>query len=277
MARMGAVPYDGDLLATGGDVTFNGGYIYHTFTESGIFEVNSVAGCEVLIVAGGGGGGNSYYSGGGGAGGLLQITKAVPPGSYPIIIGAGGVGGNICNTATQGGDTTIFDQVAKGGGFGGGGHSCNTGPSIGGSGGGGATVGNRTGASGIIGQGNSGGNASEDTHYCAGGGGGAGTPGTVGLTNTTVSNGGEGLNVWGNWYAAGGAGYSHFGPSVWTNRQNGVGGASVCNQYNPPDAELELLNGVINTGSGGGGYDRRLTSNKAGNGSSGIVIVRYPG
>jgi len=61
--------------ATGGTITSDATYWYHTFSANGTFTpLLSISGCEVLIVAGGGGGGyGSAASGGGGAGGLLYF------------------------------------------------------------------------------------------------------------------------------------------------------------------------------------------------------------
>jgi len=55
--------------ATGGDITTNGDYIVHSFTN--VMTTNFIVDsgsldCEVLIVAGGGGGGD-YFGGGGGS------------------------------------------------------------------------------------------------------------------------------------------------------------------------------------------------------------------
>ena len=99
----------GDWSAPTGEV-----YRTHVFTSSGTFEVTAAAptlegasptALDVFAVAGGGGGGNtaSGGGGGGGAGGLLEGTLPdFQTGSYPIVIGTGGVGG------VPGLDTTLF-------------------------------------------------------------------------------------------------------------------------------------------------------------------------
>ena len=46
------------MVATGGDMLFSGGYMYHTFTSSGTFQVLArPVDIDFLVVAGGGGGG----------------------------------------------------------------------------------------------------------------------------------------------------------------------------------------------------------------------------
>ena len=64
-------------VATGGTITYSGGYTIHTFTGNGTFTPNSSMNVEYLVVGGGGGGGYYYGSGGGGGGfqtGTLTVT-----------------------------------------------------------------------------------------------------------------------------------------------------------------------------------------------------------
>lgn len=92
----------GPILATGGNTVTDiveGDTIYrvHTFTGSGTFTVHSVGTeantIEYLIVAGGGGGAGDGHHGGGGAGGYLEGRQyPVSIGSYPVVVGAGGLG-----------------------------------------------------------------------------------------------------------------------------------------------------------------------------------------
>ena len=102
---VGAAPSDKDLrvlvvgakvtnvTASGGTVTTVGGYNYHTFTADGTFEVSGGSlDVEYLIVAGGGGGGEGSNGGGGGAGGYVPISTSLAPGTFPVVIGAGGTG-----------------------------------------------------------------------------------------------------------------------------------------------------------------------------------------
>ena len=135
--------------ATGGTITYSGGYTIHTFTTSGTFTPGSAGNVEYLVVAGGGGGGSGNYAGGGGAGGFRTATGfAVTAQAYTVTVGNGGA------SATNGSDSVLSTITSTGGGKGGVGHE--TAPSTGGSGGGGAPL--TSGANGTAGQGNNGGN-----------------------------------------------------------------------------------------------------------------------
>lgn len=89
----GSTPY-----ATGGDVTTNGEYFLHSFTNSGAtsFISHATIQCEYLIRGGGGGGAAGLdgirYSGGGGGGESSTGTTLVVVGSNDIVVGTGGVG-----------------------------------------------------------------------------------------------------------------------------------------------------------------------------------------
>ena len=181
----------GPISATGGNVSAlapGNGYIYHTFTSPGTFTINSgYDNVEYIIVAGGGGGANG---GGGGGGGLLSNSIQMPspirqspfvsgPGSYPVVIGAGGAAGLKYPGATDGGQggTSSFGPISATGG--GGGSGGDAGPpgygNPGGSGGGGGSY--YTGTSGLGGY---------------GGGGDGGEPGGTGATAGQMSTGGGG-------------------------------------------------------------------------------------
>jgi len=58
--------------ATGGTITYSGGYTIHTFTSSGTFTPNGSGIVEVLVVAGGGATSSLDRTGGGGGGHSLQ-------------------------------------------------------------------------------------------------------------------------------------------------------------------------------------------------------------
>ena len=215
---------------------------------------------EYLVVAGGGGGGSrtgasGSGSGGGGAGGLLTswpsgTALSVALGaSIDITVGEGGIGASTPNTYTKGGDggDSIFASITATGG--GGGASGPFNGNTGGSGGGSGYSG--TGGNGTIGQGNNGGSASSGSApYAAGGGGGAGGVGGNAASSSVPGTGGAGLTIditnASVTYAAGGDG------CVWTD-----GGSS--NESN-------------NTGNGSDG----AATAAAGNGGSGVVILRYP-
>jgi len=250
---------------TGGVITEAGGYRYHTFNSSSVFNIvgDSNLNIEYLLVAGGGAGGSSAVSlgggGGGGAGGMLTGSVLLSPGSYTIIIGAGGVGNN-SNYGGNGENSEFLGHLqltaigGGGGGYGGNNPSSSTGRN-GGSGGGGGYRGYATEnnyGSGTSGQGNRGGGVQGGS---ASGGGGGGKGG-VGLSNTGSGGGTGGLGgpgeLWldGNTYAVGGQG----------------GEASNENNVNAP----------ANTGNGGAGTYSAANGNVAYNGGSGICIIRYP-
>ena len=156
------VPILTGLEATGGIISdiVDGSTVYraHIFSSSGTFEVTSLSSgypnnIDFLQIAGGGGGG-AGGGGGGGAGGFYSTDPAIPAPnraspvtvsvqSYPVIIGAGGVGGpQISFDNGFPGGTTSFNGVTLQGGGGGGLPSSDTlGPGEnGGSGGGGSGI-----------------------------------------------------------------------------------------------------------------------------------------
>ena len=172
----------------------------------------------ILLVAGGGGGGDSYgvadYGGGGGGGGYVFVSgTTLTPGTYPVIVGAGGPANG------YGENTTFSGLTANGGGRGGpletnGGHGgCG--------GGGGSTTGENNRIGGTGSQGYNGGTTYWGAYYSAGGGG----IGSAGQQNIDPGGGagGAGLAFFGTTYAAGGHGSQ--GPAGAANTGNGGGGA----------------------------------------------------
>tara|TARA_R110000868_G_scaffold205096_1_gene453387 strand:+ start:1514 stop:2467 length:954 start_codon:yes stop_codon:yes gene_type:complete len=274
-----------------GDVT----YRTHTFTSSGILTVtsatNNIASVEYIVVAGGGGGGSGatqnipgpsiYITGGsgGGAGGLRTGPVSLTIGSYSITVGGGGaasVSGAPSKIVTDQLLITLFESI--GGGAGANAVTNNFGlpGSLGGSGGGGATGGGLGGSASPPGQGFPGGDASSayPSFSQSGGGGGAGSAGVPGSV-MVVANGGSGYRVpffpslLPNVFYAGGGGAGISAP-VGINTSlggSGVGGNGGVISSNPgKDA-------VVSTGSGGGGG--RGPGIPGGQGSGGIVIIRY--
>jgi surface protein len=256
------------IQATGGQISYIGDRVVHTFTSSGVFTVQHVptgATIEALVVAGGGGGG-SYAGGGGGGGGLVYTSsKPIIATSYPITVGLGGSGSVGYATPGTNGENSTFDtMVAIGGGAAG---ILGIPPNIGGSGGGGSAF-NQLGASGTVGQGNSGGNSSTNTG--GGGGGGAGQVGQNGQITRLGGNGGNGLqySISGTptYYAGGGGGGSDL------TRVTGSGGLGGGGDGANESGNQNGRPGAANTGGGGGGA---WTMN-SGPGGSGIVIISYP-
>ena len=178
--------------ATGGtkNTSSRSGWAVHTFTGPGTFTVSgqSKTGAEYLIVGGGGGGGRGgvggtgFEVGAGGAGGHRSFSgHTLSPGSYTVVVGAGG------NGAGQGDgvDSSVFGNTSAHGG-GGAGHTYggNTGRP-GGSGGGGA-------GGSTNGTPNAGGpQASGDPGTANTGGGGGGS----GFVNVNGGTGGSGIVI----------------------------------------------------------------------------------
>ena len=252
------------LTATGGTITYSGGYTIHTFTTSGTFTVTSGSGSvEYLVVAGGGASGSN--GGGGGAGGFRTATGyAVTVGAYTVTIGAGGTGG----AAQHGGDggNSVFDTITSVGGGGGGSNDDGqrdgrNGGSGGGSGNGGGTG---TGGTGTGGQGNDGGDAtSAAANFSSGGGGGASAVGADTPNSNSGGDGGAGtsssISGASVCYAGGGGGHV---------QTAGTAGLGTCGGG---DAVILAVGnaGTANTGGGAGG------GTVGANGGSGIVIIRY--
>jgi len=261
----------GAAKATGGIITEDSTYWYHTFGASGAFIPKQSLG--------GGAGGLTYYA--------SQSLTAI---SHNVTVGGGGPGG--VNSGSPHGSKGTNSQFASltasvGGGAGAGTSDANTTTLVnGGSGGGGnGRQGQFTGGTATSGQGQIGGNGvrvSPNANEPAGGGGGFSVAGTNGDSVVSGSGGngsstysswgiatGTGQNVSGTvWYAGGGAGGKWTGPSTGGAAGNGGGGAFTTNTSGGPGQA-----GLANTGGGAsGGFG---TSAEAAAGGSGIVIVRY--
>lgn len=294
------------FTATGGNQTGPGaalepgnGYAYHAFTSPGtLVAENSTGICEVLIVGGGGGGADyadpGNAGGGGGAGGLVHHTQLeIGVGSHSILVGSGGQASPSPNGAyigADGGDTTAFGIVAKGGGGAGG--YTDVGRS-GGSGGGGGTP-SSTGSgpatqpsqngpfvpeSGFAQYGNAGGNGNSGPgQFGAGGGAGAvgGSHGAAGGDGRQYPQFlGNDIGVpavhFTNGYYAGGGGAGRYGSLPPSNGGLG-GGGGINNNPSGTPSNTQPIPGSANTGGGGAGGS---LNNSGGAGGSGIVIIRY--
>jgi len=253
---------------------------------------------EILVVGGGGGGG--YHSGtgvngGGGAGGLAYASAySIFSGSYLVSVGAGGSGGTLTSSVKRGNsgsDSRFGSIVANGGGYGGAGNETASYNGGAGGSGGGATAdptavpgsATQSSGSGYVGYGFAGGTGSNGGGgHGAGGGGGAGGVGGNGFANNVNDQGGTGgigrsYSITGTslFYAAGGGGGSYINSSSYiTPRASGIGGRGYAASGETKISAPEL-DGVANTGSGGGGI-RWSSIDRAGNGSDGVVIVAYP-
>ena len=308
------------IIASGGaisDYEVSGTYYRtHIFNTTGTFQVTQLSSSpapnniEYLVVAGGGGS-SKHRSGGAGAGGLrtnypgvqkldatpltaAAMTAAVQ--SYPVEVGAGGAGGSVSYTGSNGGDST-FGPVTSNGGAGTKG-AATAGGSSNPVGDGGSGGGNDWSNYGTFGagntppttppQGNPGGQSyAPNSAGGQGGGGGAGAPGSDGL-ETTGGAGGIGVQVLisgppaspqpmgtsgpvsgGGYFAGGGGGGAD------NTMTGGAGGSGGGGDATTPGYEN---NGESSTGGGGGGtvYNPAYGANsRGGNGGSGTVIVRY--
>jgi len=252
--------------ATGGIITSDANYYYHTFLASGTFTPTQSITADCLVIAGGGAGGHSYAAGGG-AGGLLGYTsQSLSATGYTVTVGAGAAGTATAGSGADGSNSQFGSLTASVGGGGGGGNLNGNGRT-GGSGGGGARD-TGTGGAATSGQGYAGTNASSG-NYAGGGGGAGGTSasGVGGVGSSAFSSYGSatgaGQNVSGTYYfAGGGAGY----PATGAETAGGSGGGG---RTGPGG----VINATANTGGGGGAWNGSAAT--SGNGGSGIVIVRY--
>jgi len=121
------VPAAGNAKATGGIITYDDTYVYHTFPWSGTFTPLTSLTADYLVVAGGGGAGGAQAtdvgSGGGGAGGLRCTVGATGGGGtlesalsltantgYTVTVGAGGAGGFDTAYGTNG-SNSVFSTI----------------------------------------------------------------------------------------------------------------------------------------------------------------------
>ena len=269
----------------------------------------------IVVAGGGGGGGGEQAptlspraGGGGGAGGFRESKSGVDCYSasplegatnitvtataFPITVGGGGAKSPMPITAIgSSGVNSTFSTVTSAGG--GGGQSAHLPPSVspgdrigpGGSGGGGSAGGTASPNQGGVGntppvspsQGNNGGGGVSGPGQGGHGGGGAtavganasnppldGSSGAGGAGATTSISGSPTA------YAGGGGGGA---AQCTTSSPGGTGGGGKGGQNNPASAGQ---NGTTNTGGGaGGGAASGGAAHCAGNGGSGIVIIRY--
>jgi hypothetical protein len=261
--------------ATGGIITSDANYYYHTFLASGTFTPTSNITADYLVVAGGGG---SYRdASGGGAGGLRCTVGATGGGgslesalsltastNYTVTIGAGGTG------AANGSNSVFSTITSTGGGYG---NDYEGNGASGGSGGGAgwdADAPDNAGGAGTTNQGYAGTKGfrvgAPTSSGAAGGGGGAGAAAGSASTGTGGAGGaGVQTSISGiaTYYAGGGGGWGGTNGGA---GGNGGGGAG----YGGSASTGAGTNGTANTGGGAGGARGQNQS-----GGSGIVIVRY--
>lgn len=211
--------------ATGGTITDDGTYYYHTFTSSGTFTPNFALDCDYLVLGGGGSGGDNvagirYPSGG--AGGTARTGSTTISTAQTVTVGAGGISPNASNVdGNQGGTSSLGSIATASGGKGGGDPDNKQGGDnadfVGGapgsnSGGGGA-------GAAANGNGSNGGNGLEwptgsGERYGGGGAGGGNTPGSPGsggggsYGNSSAANGTNGRGGGGGYFSSFGNGGS---------------------------------------------------------------------
>lgn len=264
--------------ATGGIISQDANYYYHTFLASGTFTPLQSLTADYVVVAGGGGGANPYINsstiggGGGGAGGYrttvgtsggggsAETPLSLTATNYTVTIGAGGAGNSGSDQGGTG-SNSVFSTITSNGGGGGGRQSRNGG--AGGSGGG-ASCSDTTGGAGTTNQGYAGSNGQVGGAFSSGaGGGGAAAAGSVQPSTTAGGAGGAGLlsTITGTYLAGGGGGGAQT-----TIGAGGIGGGGNGSTSTTGNA------GVANTGGGAGGIYGNATG---ANGGSGIVVIRY--
>ena len=277
------------IKAVGGNISFDGTYVSHTFNTSGTFTPSDSLRVDYLVVAGGGGGGSNNGidegAGGGGAGGLRSTVTATGGGgslessltliagtSYTVTVGGGGAGGAQSGLGGAGtaGSNSVFSTITSNGG--GGGAHYNVAPTGGGSGGGAA--GNYTNpGSGTANQGFGGGSSSGSARGSGGGGAGA-----TGVAAATSGNGGAGVatSITGSsvTYAGGGGGGGRKNTNVTTGGAGGAGGGGTGGNGGDVGSPVGS-SGTVNTGSGGGGGGGAASAGWGGSGGSGVVVIRY--
>ena len=274
-------------------IAIDGLYSVASFTTTGACNwtvPGGVASVTYLVVGGGGGG----ASGGGGGGGVITnhgvSTLAMTPNAVmSVVVGAGGLNGGGGGdgagvvSSTSGGNSTFGTITATGGGYGG---TITRNPADGGSGGGGGwDVPSQRISLGVAGQGNSGGRSNRTSYGASGGGGGAGG---VGANAPEIHRGGAGgigvstlITGTSTWFGGGGGGGLNNNCNCTYANGGGLGGSGVGGNgssqgydwNHPTGIFFDGTAGLANTGGGGGGTDPE--ANLAGNGGSGIVIVRY--
>ena len=151
-----------------------------------------------------------------------------------------------------------------------------------------APGGTNVGGTGTAGQGyNGGSNALYSGNYPGGGGGGAGSVGQSLSADTFAGAGGSGIQTaitgTAQFYAGGGGGSTQASGASDVggggSAPAGAGGSSVGgNGRGSPASPLSGFSGAANTGSGGGaGCNANITPDaKGGDGSAGIVVIRFP-
>ena len=284
----GGVP-KATVNATTGSPTVNNnarsGKTIYAFNGAGSLTVGTDGTAEILLVGGGGAGsGTQSALNGGGAGGVVyDSTGYLTAGTYTVTVGAGGNYASYIPTCSMGKPSALVisntskGYVALGGGAG----AMNPYTNLlayqstgGGSGAGGYNNSITIGPAGnnfIPGQGQPGGNGSNNNCGYSGGGGGGGYSNAGGSPGNSVAGGAGGngfttnINGTSVTYAGGGAGGAGSNGSGGTNGAGGSGGGGYYNINTGPNGNTDRGNSGVN-GLGGGGAGMH-------SGGTGVVIV----
>ena len=277
------------IKATGGNIVFDGTYVYHVFPSSGSFVATQPILADVISVGAGGGGG--WNNAGGGGGGEVDISKNLSISAYvsnTVTVGAGGSFATSQAGPGSNGGTSSFSNTVTSLGGGGGGPSDATNTAhrsgqTGGSGGGASIQGTGGTASGS--NTNIGGNGFGTADNYQGGGGGGATSAGSNAVSAVAGAGGQGMslasifsgfnlgNITHFGSGGGGGGYRNSSMTRGLGGTNGGNGAMESTSGN-----FDPTSGTANSGGGGGGGAYTgVNSRNGASGGSGIVIVRYKG
>lgn len=281
----------GQPVGAGGVITATPTSYIHTFDAAANFVPAADGYVDVLIIGGGGGGGDGQdrTGGGGGAGGLRYIgSQAVVKNTiYPVVVGAGGLGGVAGGAAaTNGANSSAFGVISLGGGHGNGFSSGAA--TVGGSGGG-----DRHGANGAVagtaGQGFAGGSPGQGSYpggdvnanfmACGGGGSNAVGQNAVAVGAGAAGAGGAGKPVFirevaENFAGGGGGGSAWYGSAV-AKAPSGAGGIGGGGAGGQAWAGVGVAGTVGTDGTGGGGGGGGRAGGNGAAGGKGRVIIRY--
>lgn len=283
--------------ASGGTTTFAGGYTYHTFTSSGSLGITATGVIEIIMWGGGGAGGTVggwSYGAPGGAGGYANGKLSVTSGqTYTIVVGGGG-GVNSYSYATGGGgrasNNNSDNRYAGGGGgysgfFNGSASQANAVLIAGGGGGGGSSragTGNQGGAGGgLEGQdgvspydGKTGYRGRGGTQIAAGSQADCDSP-NGGNEQAALQGGSPRSNSYGG---GGGGGYWGGSAGGYSESNTMAGGGGGSGYYSGSVLSPVLTSGNLVTPGNDSSSFRSSYGNAgsvAGNGTQGVVIVRY--
>lgn len=241
------------------------------------------SGTPINWVVGGGGLGGGAVEGGHTGSESNRVASGGQSSSFAGITANGGGAGANHNTGAKSGPIGPYDGLGQPGGSGGGG----AGDSATRSRAGGSS--NQGAVSGATVYGNAGGQG-RASNWAGGGGGGAGAAGSNSPSNDTGGPGGAGRDfssffgtAYGEsgWFAGGGGGCSS-GESGTAAVPGGQGGGGDGYANNGAEYGSGTTGGdaLENTGGGGGGvrdrYNGSSSYTRAGNGATGIILIRYP-